>query len=838
MRGVEKENAPRLEQEGVQEKGDRDPCKVSPLIPAADEGGNGGALLPFLRGWSPDGPWWPTAIPRDGGGTETRTFTDLDALAAWVAGLVGRQNLYFSVNDLSPNISKKATKADVTRIRGLHVDVDPRVIEGGPKGKTPGALAAHFEAERARIRAMFEDWEVGGRKLPFPRPTAVIDSGGGFQGFWLFAEGEEVAPDLAEGLNQMIAAAMGGDDTWNIDRIMRLPGTVNLANKKKRESGRGDAPTSIVSADWQRRFRAGDFPVPVLKVAPAGAPVAGGRVSRAALASDLPKVDDLNDLHISDKWQAVIVQGTDPEEPGKYGSRSEALWAVLCHLVRAGCPDTQIAAVILDPDYKISGHVLDQPNPKRYAVRQIERAHEEAEEPWLRKLNDSFLIVGSPKCRVLEFVAMPTGRPNETRKVVVLQSLEDFRNRFMNRYVTVGRTKNKDGKEEDAEMPVGKWWLAHPMRRQFHSLTFEPLSGEVVGADLDDPDSRQLNLWTGFAVKPRPGDWSKMRAHILNVLANGDQKSADYILRWMAWTVQNPDRPAEVALTFRGEMGTGKGLFGREMARLFGQHGLHTGGTELISGRFNKHFADCCLLFADEITWDGDKKAEARMKVYLTEDTIAIEGKGADVTSWPNRLHVIISSNSQWVVPAGAHERRYVVFDVSAAQRQNRDYFRPLYAELEGGGREAMLHDMLAMDLGDWHPRDNRPDTAAMADQKSRSLDPLLADLLDMLREGSPTFAQPDRRGTAAHPFISTDAMADRLTAQHRVKVTMNAVGGALKRIGATQSRNDRPSGWVLPALSVARARWNADADLPTQAWDDAVDWAAPRSPGDEPTPF
>ncbi|MES2145347.1 MAG: primase-helicase family protein [Pseudomonadota bacterium] len=644
--------------------------------------------------------------------------------------------------------------------------------------------------------------------------------------------------DLVERRNLAVETALQADTCHNADRIMRLPGTVNVPDAKKRKKGRTARLASVVEVDWTRLYRLDDLPSAPEVVAPAVAPVAGGRVSRAALASDLPKVDDLSALHISDRWQAIIVQGTDIEEPGKYASRSEALWAVLCHLVRAGVPDTQIAAVILDPDYKISGHVLDQPNPRRYAVRQIERAHEEAVEPWLRKLNDSFLIVGSPKCRVLEFVAMPTGRPGETRKVVVLQSLEDFRNRFMNRYVTVGRTKNKDGKEVDAEMPVGKWWLTHPMRRQFHSLTFEPLSGEVVGHDLDDPDSRQLNLWTGFAVKPRPGDWSRMRAHILNVLANGDQRSADYILRWMAWTVQNPDRPAEVALTFRGEMGTGKGLFGREMARLFGQHGLHTGGTELISGRFNKHFADCCLLFADEITWDGDKKAEARMKVYLTEDTIAIEGKGADVTSWPNRLHVIISSNSQWVVPAGAHERRYVVFDVSAAQRQNREYFRPLYAELEGGGREAMLHDLLAMDLGDWHPRDNRPDTAAMADQKSRSLDPLLADLLDMLREGSPTFAQWDRRGTAEHPFISSSAMADRITAQHRVKITMNAVGGALERIGAVKSRNDRPSGWVLPTLSEARARWNADPDLPTQAWDDAVDWAVISDPMSEPTPF
>ncbi|MFO1140535.1 MAG: hypothetical protein U1E41_15810, partial [Paracoccus sp. (in: a-proteobacteria)] len=131
----EMESAPRRETGSAQETNqDRDPCKVPEVIPGNGEAGDQNCLLPFLRGWSEGGPWWPTAIPREGGGTETRTFTDLDALAAWVAGLVGVKNLYFSVNDLSPNTRGKASKDEVTRVRGLHVDIDPRAIDGGVKG--------------------------------------------------------------------------------------------------------------------------------------------------------------------------------------------------------------------------------------------------------------------------------------------------------------------------------------------------------------------------------------------------------------------------------------------------------------------------------------------------------------------------------------------------------------------------------------------------------------------------------------------------------------------------------------------------------------------------------
>ncbi len=47
MSGVEKENAPRLEQEGVQENngGDRDPCKVNSGIPGIGGAGDQNCLL-------------------------------------------------------------------------------------------------------------------------------------------------------------------------------------------------------------------------------------------------------------------------------------------------------------------------------------------------------------------------------------------------------------------------------------------------------------------------------------------------------------------------------------------------------------------------------------------------------------------------------------------------------------------------------------------------------------------------------------------------------------------------------------------------------------------------
>ena len=68
-------------------------------------------------------------------------------------------------------------------------------------------------------------------------------------------------------------------------------------------------------------------------------------------------------------------------------------------------------------------------------------------------------------------------------------------------------------------------------------------------------------------------------------------------------------------------------------------------------------------------------------------------------------LHVIMASNNRWVVPASMDARRFVML-TSPAQEAGPGLVRcRSIRRWTAGGCAAMLHDLLARDLGEWHPR-------------------------------------------------------------------------------------------------------------------------------------
>jgi Family of unknown function (DUF5906) len=264
-----------------------------------------------------------------------------------------------------------------------------------------------------------------------------------------------------------------------------------------------------------------------------------------------------------------------------------------------------------------------------------------------------------------------------------------------------------------------KWWRSNPGHREYSHLVYEPLQGPVIGDCL--------NLWQGFGVESQQGDWSLMQNHIFDVLTESNQTYYDYLFNWLADCVQRPDRPGKVVLIFRGmEQQTGKGTLGRAMCRLLGAHGRQVNSSGNITGRFNALLHHCSFLFADEAFYAGDKSGMRALKGLVTEPTITIERKQLEAVRVRNNLHIMMASNERLVAEIEEGDWRFVSFDVNPIHAHDKVYFDALYSQMNDGGYEAMLHDLLHHDLGDWTPSDNIPDTASRDEQKQMSDDTVM----------------------------------------------------------------------------------------------------------------
>ncbi|MDN5420655.1 MAG: bifunctional DNA primase/polymerase [Pseudomonadales bacterium] len=377
---------------------------------------------------------------------------------------------------------------------------------------------------------------------------------------------------------------------------------------------------------------------------------------------------------------------------------------------------------------------------------------------------------------------------------------DDFQNFYCNSFVEQGN---------DRPTTRAQFWLRSAKRRQYKGVIFDP------SRDHD----RWLNLWKGWSVQAKSASWSLLRELIRDVLTDGDAEAFEYVLNWIAHLVQRPAEVAEVAIAFRGAKGTGKGTLGRALADLAGAHGLPISSPEHLVGRFNSHLQNCVLLFADEAFWAGDKAGESKLKQLVTEPTITYEGKGRDAVVGKNLIHIIIASNSEWVVPAGMDgERRFAAFDVNEHRRGDKDFFSNLRRQLyDDGGLAGLLYDMQRRDIAGWHPRDNIPQNRALAQQKLQGMqkDALWFWWHRALESGELPYQIEGcwREGPVEVTPNGKEAMISAINDRGREirgmsNYTKTRVAQFLREAGVNVVHRDRQGRgcWLLPELGQARA--------------------------------
>ena len=812
-----------------------------------------------------------------------------DPLARWRYGTLAEHldelvklnergaGIYFTVNETDGNGRKKT---NITRIRASFVDLDGSPIEPVNNAEvkphivlesSPGRFHAYWCFTGRMSLKVFESLQKG-LAARFNGDPAIHDLSRVMRlpGF-IHRKGEPFASHIV---------AINGSELHRASILLKTfrPARVKKEEKPKQPGPQPQAgpqpPDDELRERWKKLNREAirrysDW-VPHVFPGATKTSEGGYRVSSANLGRDLEEdlsfhpdgikdfgVHDLGDprqgrrtpLDIVEQYQnkdfneAVrwLAQklGLDPqdylpkpkEKTNGQGSGDPATDAEIARLAKLSVVQYDRERKAAAEKLKVRPATLDKlrsnERAKQAPAKAAPAAKTEAERIMAELNRDNCVVLDGARIRVLRFeeVEHDAGGEHYVYRVPTFLRFEDFRYLYFNRHIAANGEL----------MDIGKFWLTHEDRRQYPGIVFKPGGEPIVNG--------KLNLWTGWGVTPRRGDWSLLGEHIYEVLAARDDDVYNYIINFLAWAVQHPDQQPEVALVFKGERGTGRGTLGKVMCKLFGQHARHISSPAHLTGRFNAHLRQISFLFADEAYAPDDKSAEGTLKRLITEPTLTIEPKGRDVMEEPNRLHTMLASNEDWVVPAGAYERRYQVQEVANIHRQDPSWFGPIYEQLRSGGYEALLFDLLERDLGDWHPR-GIVRTAALAEQQERSLSPLDTWWLELLQTGVLAGADPLKPDHARsnryeeEKEVGTDGYGGKRTRtvwrdglydqarriSPKLKGTSDTLlGRYLSKQGCKGGTHDcwvcGRRGWRFPPLAECRTRWLAR--FPGTIWRD-----------------
>ncbi|HEY5239697.1 MAG TPA: primase-helicase family protein [Rhizomicrobium sp.] len=292
--------------------------------------------------------------------------------------------------------------------------------------------------------------------------------------------------------------------------------------------------------------------------------------------------------------------------------------------------------------------------------------------------------------------------------------------------------EGKGEKQKEKQKPGFNMWLESPDRKEYRCAVFNP--------DLNAVAPDELNLFTGFAYEPKQGDWSLMRAHIHDNICRGDDELFRWALGYIAQMFQRPWEKVGVAVVLRGLKGVGKSMVTKWLLKIVGKrHGFKASQSEQCTGKFNAHLGINILLVASEAFFAGDPQIKGPLKDLISEDTQAIEAKGIDVRFDISCSHLWLDTNEEFAVPAEDDERRFFVLDVGVGQKKNTEYFEAINKQMENGGAEAMLYDLLRFKYSDLDLR-NPPVTDGLRDQITTGLKPQLQWLRDFLTDGELPF--------------------------------------------------------------------------------------------------
>lgn len=291
-------------------------------------------------------------------------------------------NIYYTVNPRKKlnethngTLKGQGTKENISEVIAFFADV-----EAGQEGHQKDVF---YNSKDEALKGI--------RSFKY-QPSYIIDSGHGYHCLWLFKEpyvlGEDVDLEYYESLNRGIQKALNADDTSDVSRILRLPGSFNVKDPDNPKLCKVIEKTDIY-------YNLDDFETYITPI-----------YDNSSYSSDLNldlKFVDVNRRRLSPRINGIISNGIDKENPSNT-DRSRLIQSVVVAMVEKNYSDEEIYTVLTDRNLKISEKILTEKNTdkkrKRYIALSIDKAKKYLEEEKNETINEAknkFEVLGHNK---------------------------------------------------------------------------------------------------------------------------------------------------------------------------------------------------------------------------------------------------------------------------------------------------------------------------------------------------------------------------------------------------------------------------------------------------------
>ena len=310
------------------------------------------------------------------------------------------------------------------------------------------------------------------------------------------------------------------------------------------------------------------------------------------------------------------------------------------------------------------------------------------------------------------------GEPQPTKKTLIsLLSVDEACDRFALIYGGKGTLFDHQEhllvpKTDVLDIIPDHGWREWKLREERMVVRLSEVGFDPAGTDK----SIRCNLWGGWPTEPKQGACGSL-LELLYYLCSGEQNShelASWVIKWLAYPIQNPGAKMRTALIFHGPQGTGKNLFFESIMGIYGEYGRIVGQAE-IEDKFNDWASRKLFLIADEVVARQELyHVKNKLKSFVTGEWIRINPKNVAAHDERNHCNVVYLSNEIQPLPLEADDRRHFV--IWTPPKLSAEFYEEIRAELNSGGVAALHHHLLQVDLAGFDEHTKPPETQAKRD--------------------------------------------------------------------------------------------------------------------------